>query len=141
MQLPIRIIVLGLTLMISLCPAYVAQTNAQIPRRFATETLPEPRFADPERVQKLAAAFPEIEKMFRERVERQHMPGAVLGIIIDGQLVWVKSAGVSDLKSRTPVNADTVFRIASMTKSFTAMAILKLRLRHRPGADQAWRRP
>ena len=127
MQLPIRIIVLGLTLMISLCPAYVAQTNAQIPRRFATETLPEPRFADPERVQKLAAAFPEIEKMFRERVERQHMPGAVLGIIIDGQLVWVKSAGVSDLKSRTPVNADTVFRIASMTKSFTAMAILKLR--------------
>ena len=89
--------------------------------------MPEPRFADPERARKLAAAFPEIEKMFRERVERQHMPGAVLGIIIDGQLVWVKSAGVSDLKSRTPVNADTVFRIASMTKSFTAMAILKLR--------------
>ena len=31
------------------------------------------------------------------------------------------------MKSRIPVNADTVFRIASMTKSFTAMAILKLR--------------
>ena len=40
---------------------------------------------------------------------------------------WVKSAGVADVKSRIPVNADTVFRIASMTKSFTAMAILKLR--------------
>lgn len=126
-QQPIRLIVLSLTLMISLGPAYVPHSSAQIPRRFATETLSEPRFADPERARKLAAAFPEIEKMFLERVERQHLPGAVLGIIIDGQLVWMKSAGVSDLKSRTPVNADTVFRIASMTKSFTAMAILKLR--------------
>ena len=110
-----------------LAAAPLRVTRGQTPKKFATETLPEPRFADPERARKLAAAFPEIEKMFRERVERQHIPGAVLGIIIDGQLVWVKSAGVSDLKTRTPVNADTVFRIASMTKSFTAMAILKLR--------------
>lgn len=126
-QQPIRVIVLCLTVMISLGLAYAPLTTAQTPKRFAAETLPEPRFADPERARKLAAAFPEIEKMFLERVERQHMPGAVLGIIIDGQLVWVKSAGVADVKSRTPVNADTVFRIASMTKSFTAMAILKLR--------------
>jgi len=126
-QQPLRFIVLSLTLMVTLGTAYVPHATAQNPRRFATDPLPEPRFADPERARKLAAAFPEIEKMFLERVERQHMPGAILGIIIDGQLVWVKSAGVSDLKSRTPVNADTVFRIASMTKSFTAMAILKLR--------------
>jgi CubicO group peptidase (beta-lactamase class C family) len=126
-QQPIRVIVLWLTVMISLGLAYASLTTAQTPKRFAAETLPEPRFADPDRARKLAAAFPEIEKMFLERVERQHMPGAVLGIIIDGQLVWVKSAGVADVKSRTPVNADTVFRIASMTKSFTAMAILKLR--------------
>lgn len=108
-----------------LAPAY--GNPIQKPRRFAAETLPEPRFADPERARKLAAAFPEIEKAFRERVERQHMPGAVMGIIIDGELVWVKSAGVNDLKNRAPVTPDTVFRIASMTKSFTAMAILKLR--------------
>lgn len=101
--------------------------RAQTPRRFAAETLPEPRFADPERAKKLAAAFPEIEKAFLDRVERQHMPGAVFGIIIDGKLAWVKSAGVANVKTRTPVTSDTVFRIASMTKSFTAMAILKLR--------------
>lgn len=102
-------------------------SRAQTPRRFAAETLPQPRFADPDRAQKLAAAFPEIERMFLERVERQHIPGAVFGIIIDDRLVWVKSAGVSDVKSRAAVTPDTVFRIASMTKSFTAMAILKLR--------------
>lgn len=127
MQQLIRFIVLCLTVMISLGLAYAPLTRAQTPKRVAAETLPEPRFSDPERARKLAAAFPEIEKMFLERVDRQHMPGAVLGIIIDGQLVWVKSAGVADVKSRTPVNAETVFRIASMTKSFTAMAILKLR--------------
>jgi CubicO group peptidase (beta-lactamase class C family) len=113
--------------LIFLLLALTQPTSAQLPRKFASETLPEPRFADPDRARKLAAAFPEIEKMFAERVERQHMPGAVFGIIIDGQLLWVKSAGVAETKSRTAVTPDTVFRIASMTKSFTAMAILKLR--------------
>lgn len=120
--------VLTVALLTSTAGPVTAQSNrADLPRRFAAESLPQPRFADPERARKLAAAFPEIEKMFLERVERQHMPGAVMGIIIDGQLVWVKSAGVADIKSRAPVTPDTVFRIASMTKSFTAMAILKLR--------------
>ena len=99
--------------------------NAQ--RRFAEGTVPPPRFADPERTQKLAAAFPEIEKLFKAYVERANMPGAVMGIIIDGELVWTKTIGVRDTTNKAPVTEDTVFRIASMTKSFTAMAILKLR--------------
>ena len=36
-------------------------------------------------------------------------------------------AGYRDIATKAPVDADTVFRIASMTKSFTAMSILKLR--------------
>lgn len=105
----------------------VAQKGVRAPRRLAAGSLPQPRFSDPERARKLAVAFPEIERLFTSWVERQHMPGAVLGIVIDGELVWVKTAGVQDLGSRAPVTPDTVFRIASMTKSFTAMAILKLR--------------
>jgi len=105
----------------------VAQNVLHAPRRIAARTLPQPKFSDPERARKLAAAFPEIERLFTSWVERQHMPGAVLGIVIDGELVWVKTAGVQDLSSRKPVTPDTVFRIASMTKSFTAMSVLKLR--------------
>lgn len=100
-------------------------TTAQ--RRYATGTLPPPEFADPQRAQKLAAAFPEIEQLFKTYVERAHMPGAVFGIIIDGELVWVKTAGVRETKANAPVTPDTMFRIASMTKSFTALSILKLR--------------
>lgn len=55
------------------------------------------------------------------------MPGAAMGILIDGELAAVMTTGVRDLRSREPVTPESVFRIASMTKSFTAMAIVKLR--------------
>jgi CubicO group peptidase (beta-lactamase class C family) len=92
-----------------------------------TQGTPEPRFADSDRGRKLAAAFPEIERVFTSWVERVHAPGAAMGVIVDGELVWVKTSGVSDVKGRAEVTPDTVFRIASMTKSFTALAVLRLR--------------
>ena len=55
------------------------------------------------------------------------MPGAVMGVIIDGELALVKVHGVREKTGDAAVTPETVFRIASMTKSFTAMAILKLR--------------
>ena len=56
-----------------------------------------------------------------------HIPGMVWGIVQEGRLVHVKGAGVQDVDTKRPVNADTLFRIASMTKAFTALSILKLR--------------
>lgn len=106
-------------------------------RRFAEGTVPPPKFADPQRKQKLAAAFPEIEKLFTAYVQRANMPGAAMGIIIDGELVWVKTTGVRETTDKGPVTPDTVFRIASMTKSFTAMAILKLRDEGKLSLDDA----
>jgi CubicO group peptidase (beta-lactamase class C family) len=107
--------------------ASVFAQRAPAQRRVATGSVPPPRFADPERARKLATAFPEIERLFKSWSDRVHAPGAVMGIIIDGELVWVKTAGVRETKDRSVVTPDTVFRIASMTKSFTALSILKLR--------------
>jgi len=59
--------------------------------------------------------------------ERQHVPGIAYGVLVDGSLVHTGAVGVRETAGRTPVNDDTVFRIASMTKSFTALCILKLR--------------
>jgi CubicO group peptidase (beta-lactamase class C family) len=75
----------------------------------------------------LSKAFPAIDQTVRDFVQREHIPGAAWGVVVDGKLVHVGTAGVRELATKTPVTADTVFRIASMTKSFTAMAILKLR--------------
>ena len=88
---------------------------------------PAPRFADPDRKAKLASAFPAIDRLFRDFAESAHVPGAAWGIVIDGELVHSGATGYRDIETQAPTNADTVFRIASMTKSFTAVAILSLR--------------
>jgi CubicO group peptidase (beta-lactamase class C family) len=63
----------------------------------------------------------------QEYAVQAHAPGAAWGVIVDGRLAHSGVTGYRDLAARAPVDADTVFRIASMTKSFTAMSILKLR--------------
>ena len=86
-----------------------------------------PAAADGQRLAKLRTAFADIDRSFSDFARSVHAPGAAWGIIVDGVLVHTGAAGVRDVSAQAPVDADTVFRIASMTKSFTAMAILKLR--------------
>lgn len=71
--------------------------------------------------------FAGIDRAFDEYRLDAHVPGLVYGIVMDGRLVHVKAFGVQDLETNRPVTAETLFRIASMTKSFTALSILKLR--------------
>ena len=74
-----------------------------------------------------AAVLAEIDQgMERYRLDA-HIPGMVWGVVKDGRLVHVKGAGVQDIESKRPVTAETLFRIASMTKAFTALSVLKLR--------------
>jgi len=53
-------------------------------------------------------------------------PGASVTIIKDGKLFYSKAYGVADLESRTPAATSTNYRLASVTKQFTAMAVLML---------------
>jgi CubicO group peptidase (beta-lactamase class C family) len=76
---------------------------------------------------RLAAAFADIDRLFTDFTTQQHVPGAAWGVVVDGELAHAGATGFRDVSSKAPVDADTVFRIASMTKSFTAMCILKLR--------------
>lgn len=76
---------------------------------------------------KIAAAIPEIDRLFADFRQDSHAPGLVYGIVANGRLVHVKGYGVQDLVRKRPVTPDSLFRIASMTKAFTALSILKLR--------------
>lgn len=73
------------------------------------------------------ALLTEIDAIFDDWRQDSHVPGLVYGIVKDGRLVVVKGQGVQDLDAKRPVDADSRFRIASMSKAFTAMAILRLR--------------
>jgi CubicO group peptidase (beta-lactamase class C family) len=70
---------------------------------------------------------PEIDALFGKYQTDAHVPGIVYGVVKDSKLAYVKAAGVQDLTEKRAVTPDTLFRIASMTKAFTALAILKLR--------------
>jgi CubicO group peptidase (beta-lactamase class C family) len=72
-------------------------------------------------------AFGKIDQIFADYALDAHIPGVVYGVVADGRLVYVRGIGVQDLETKTAVNADTLFRIASMTKAFTALTILTLR--------------
>jgi CubicO group peptidase (beta-lactamase class C family) len=82
---------------------------------------------DPQHRARLLAGIPYVDALFSERLAHTRVPGAVFGLVVEGDLVWWKGYGVRDLETKEPVDADTVFRIASVTKSFTAAAVLQLR--------------
>lgn len=88
---------------------------------------PSPRFPNPDRVRQLAAAFPGIDERMRAFATSEHLPGAAWAVVIDGTLAHAGVHGLRDVEAGAAVTRDSVFRIASMTKSFTAMAILQLR--------------
>ncbi|MCW3087395.1 MAG: class beta-lactamase-related serine hydrolase [Sediminibacterium sp.] len=86
-----------------------------------------PSFNDPNRLEKIKAFFPLAEKIYKDYAEKNHFPGYAFGIVLDGKLVYSGSGGYTDIDKKIPATTRSMFRIASMSKSFTAMAILKLR--------------
>ena len=54
------------------------------------------------------------------------VPGGALAVVKNGRLVYAKGYGMADRERKTPVTADALFRIASISKPFTAVAVLQL---------------
>ena len=97
----------------------------QAPGARAQSSTPAP--ADAGRAAKIAAAFPVLDKLYADFAAQHHVAGLAYGLVVDGQLVHTGGVGYADVATKTPVTAQSVFRIASMTKSFVALAVLRLR--------------
>jgi CubicO group peptidase (beta-lactamase class C family) len=67
----------------------------------------------------------------------QRVPGVAVGIVRGQQLAWHAGFGFADLATGRAVDQHTLFRIASITKTFTAAAIMQLQERKRLGLDEA----
>jgi CubicO group peptidase (beta-lactamase class C family) len=93
----------------------------------ATTTAQLPVAADAGRAALLAAAYPVLDKIYADYAARQHVPGLVYGLVVDGRLVHTSAVGYTDIAAKTAATPQAVFRIASMTKSFVALAVLRLR--------------
>jgi CubicO group peptidase (beta-lactamase class C family) len=59
-------------------------------------------------------------------LNRHPAVGLAVGVVRDGRLQFFHGHGLADVASGTPVTEDTVFRIGSITKTFTAIAVMQL---------------
>ncbi len=84
-------------------------------------------FTDNGRFAKIKTVFSMIDKIYKDHAEKNHFPGYAFGIMLDNHLIYSGGGGYADVKKKIPVTSQSMFRIASITKSFTAMAIIKLR--------------
>ncbi len=82
---------------------------------------------DPQRLESIKATFATIDSMYKKHAAANQLPAIAFGLVIDGQLVYKNSYGYTDVARQVQATTTSLFRIASMSKSFTCMAILKLR--------------
>lgn len=68
----------------------------------------------------------ELKTRVAEVLNRWPTAGLAVGVVRHGSLEWFYGHGVADIATSRPVTADTVFRIASITKTFTAIAVMQL---------------
>ena len=73
-----------------------------------------------------AESLANVDKVFSDYFQTNIAPGMVYGVAVHGELIHWKAIGDAVIGER-PMDRKTPFRVASITKSFTAMALLKLR--------------
>src|SRR5262245_5042616 len=85
-----------------------------------------PPKASPEAAGLAPARLERIDDLIREAVERRQVAGGVVLLARRGKLGYLKAIGQQDIEAKKPMAADTLFRIASMTKPITSVAVMML---------------
>lgn len=68
----------------------------------------------------------EAEADFKSVMDKYNAVGASVAVVKDGQIIYNHSFGLKDLEKKMPLNDNDIFRIASISKSFSATAIMQL---------------
>ena len=76
-------------------------------------------YIDPERLSK-------IDKIINEEIEKNNIPGAVLLVGNEKKVIYQKAYGIKNPETKEEYKIDDIFRIASMTKAITSIAVIKL---------------
>lgn len=68
----------------------------------------------------------ELDTKVAEILNRHPAIGLAVGMVREGRLAFFHGHGLADIASKRPITEDTVFRIGSLTKTFTAIAVMQL---------------
>ena len=90
-----------------LAASAIADAHAQVPERYR-------------------AAIAKIDALAAAEHARDSIGSVTVGVVAAGALVWTKSYGYADMEAQTSADANTVYRIGSVTKSFTGLMLLQL---------------
>ncbi|HEY6916297.1 MAG TPA: serine hydrolase domain-containing protein, partial [Allosphingosinicella sp.] len=85
-----------------------------LPSLLALAVIPSAAFADP------------IDDFVGAQMARSHIPGVAVAIVEDGKVASVRSYGTANLEWNAPVDGDTAFQLASATKLFTGVLLMKM---------------
>ncbi len=73
-----------------------------------------------------AAQQQAIDTLVHSYIADHHVPGLSLAVVVDGRVALAQGYGLADVENNVPVTAETVYRIASLSKPVTATAAMKL---------------
>ena len=99
---------LNLSILFLLNSFAFAQTGPTRDVPYVTSYKP-PVFTDANRLKKLEAAFPIVEKLYRDVAEKRHYPGMAFGIVVDGKLVYSGGFGYTDVAKKRPPRPNPCF--------------------------------
>src|SRR5689334_15577835 len=68
----------------------------------------------------------ELQQAMKDVLDKEHVPGAGVALIANGVILWCGGIGEADIATKRAVGCDTEFRVGSISKTFVALALLKL---------------
>jgi len=77
----------------------------------------------------------DLDTAIQEQLEAAKLPGAVVAVIQDNRIVFIKGYGYANLEQKRPVTPDTIFQIASVSKLVTATTLMRLYEQGKFGLD------
>ncbi len=75
--------------------------------------------------QKYQATTAMLDAFIRREMADKQLPGISVALVDGSSIVWQQGYGFSDPKTKTPITADTVFRVGSVSKLFTDIAVMQ----------------
>jgi len=115
---------LYVALVLLLAGVIAMPSRSQQPAALDEDTLPRgiPALATAD----APSSIEELRRKIAVVLEREGVPGVGLALVNRDGPIWIGGVGVADLTTRTPVTADTAFRVASITKSFIGLGVMRL---------------
>ena len=73
------------------------------------------------------SSYPQVDEYIRRQIEADNIPGIAAVVVQGSEIIYLNGFGVASLDTQLPVAPQTIFDLASVSKSFTALGILLLR--------------